>query len=179
MIIWINDDHKSHKMYDLRFLIWFYIDSDYQKFPKISKQLIRRPPFYLTLLSIPWWMIWLPPIWFIFYSNFHHRHKNFKLYVDVSNNTPLFKKDATFNVRYGLGASRGRFGISFESVNYPGYFIGFVGKSFRLGIMKMVNTAAFKSAITWTPVTAQVQITHHTQIINRVQSKLRYLNWRI
>ena len=104
------------------------------------------------------------------------RHKNFKLSADLIKKSALFKKDATFNVRYGLGASNGRFGISFESVNYPGYFIGFVGKSFRLGIMKMVNTAAFKSSITWTPVTAQVQITHHTQIINRVQSKLCYLN---
>ena len=38
----------------------------------------------------------------------------------MSDGKPLFKKDATFNVRYGLGASNSNFGISFESFNMPG-----------------------------------------------------------
>ena len=88
------------------------------------------------------------------------RHQNYKLYVMGNDNSALFKKDATFNVRYGLGASNGRFGISFESVNFPGYFISLNGA--RGQIMKMANTGAFKMASTFMPVVAQVKVTHKT-----------------
>ena len=96
------------------------------------------------------------------YPNRYIRHKNGKLFVDVSDGKDLFKKDATFYVRYGLGASQSKFGISFESFNYPGYFIGHVGASFRLQIVKMVNSAAFKMSTTWVPVIAKVHVTHET-----------------
>ena len=91
------------------------------------------------------------------FPNRYIRHRNGKLFVDVGSNNALFKKDATFNVRYGLGASKGHFGISFQSVNYPNTFISLVGS--RLQIVKMTNSAAFKMAATWVPVTAKIDYT--------------------
>merc|ERR1712072_718053 len=98
------------------------------------------------------------------YPNRYVRHKNYQLYVDVNDNSALFKKDATFNVRYGLGASNGRFGISFESVNYPGHFISLNGA--RGMVVKMSNSAAFKMSSTFTPVIAQVKIERRTTSIS-------------
>ena len=95
--------------------------------------------------------------YFIF-SNRHH-----KLYVSVNDKSRVFKRDASFNVRFGLGASRRRFGISFESVNKPGYFISAVGGSPQ--IRKKVNSVAFGMAATWMPVTAHVKITRRTKIV--------------
>lgn len=53
------------------------------------------------------------------------RHQNFRLHLSQKADDDLFKKDATFRLRPGL-----RYGnpsdpnwVSFESVNYPGYFI--------------------------------------------------------
>merc|ERR1711977_114547 len=91
------------------------------------------------------------------------RHRNFVLYASANDNSALFKKCATFNVRYGVGAGNGRFGISFESINFPGYFITVVGM--RLKIVKM--STALKKAATWTPVTAQVKVTHTTQTVTQ------------
>jgi len=91
------------------------------------------------------------------------RHRNYKLYADVNDNSALFKRDATFNVRYGLGASNGRFGISFESINFAGYFISLNGA--RAQIVKMANTAAFKMSATFSPVIARVKITHQTSSV--------------
>ena len=96
-------------------------------------------------------------------GNQYLRHRNGKLYLETNNGKALFKADATFNVRFGLGASHhgGRFGISFESVNHAGFFIRHAGS--RLVISKMDGSAAFKMDSTWQPVTAQVQVSHQTQ----------------
>merc|ERR1712072_110921 len=69
-----------------------------------------------------------------------------------------FKKSATFMVRFGLGAGRAGFGISFESVAMPGYYI--TESKYRVVIAKMVNSASWKSDATWKAVKAQV--THQT-----------------
>ena len=114
------------------------------------------------------------------YPNRYLRHRGGKLYVDVPNGKDIFTRDATFHVRYGLGASQSRFGVSFESFNHPGYFIGHIGSSFRLQVLKKVDTPAFKMSTTWMPVTSQVkmaqqtqsQVVHHTkQVVKQVQSK--------
>ena len=64
------------------------------------------------------------------------RHRGNKLYVDMSSNSPAFKKESTFNIRYGLAATHGKFGLSFESYNNAGWFIGGVGG--RMQMVKMV-----------------------------------------
>jgi len=83
------------------------------------------------------------------------RHRNEKLYMDVNDNSALFKKDASFQIRYGLGATNGQFGISFESVNYPGHFISLSGA--RGMLAKLTNSAAFKILSTFVPVVGSVQ----------------------
>ena len=88
------------------------------------------------------------------------QHKNYNLYISVNDNTAVFKQDATFNVRYGLGATAGRFGISFESINKPGYFISAHG--IRPHISRRRNTVVFMNAATWMPVTANVNVNHRT-----------------
>jgi hypothetical protein len=86
------------------------------------------------------------------------RHKNFFLYANANDKSAVFKKDATFNIRNSVSAGQG---YSLESLNHPGYFITVVGK--RLKIVK--KSAALKMAATWLPVTAQVEITHQTQVV--------------
>merc|ERR1712072_457671 len=99
------------------------------------------------------------------HDNMYLRHRNHKLYLDKYDGKDLFKKDATFNVRFGLGVGHGgRFGISFESINLPGFFVRHVGA--RLQISKMDNSAAFKMDSTFQPVTAQVQVSHQTQTVS-------------
>ena len=86
------------------------------------------------------------------------RHRNEKLYMDVNDNSALFKKDASFQIRYGLGATNGQFGISFESVNYPGHFISLSMKLPARGMLaKLTNSAAFKTLSTFEPVVGSVQ----------------------
>ena len=84
------------------------------------------------------------------------RQLNGNLQVVMNDNTAAFKSDATFNVRYGLAANTNRFGISFESVSKPGYYMGHAGSSFRVGMLKLANTALFKTSSTWTTVAAPV-----------------------
>lgn len=98
------------------------------------------------------------------HPNRYIRHKNYKLYADVNDKSALFKKDATFNVRYGLAATNGHFGISFESVNYPGHFISLNGA--RGMVVKMSNSAAFKMSSTFVPVIAHIKIEHRTTSIS-------------
>jgi hypothetical protein len=95
------------------------------------------------------------------HPNVYLRHRNHLLYASANDNSAVFKKCATFNVRYGVGAGHGHFGISFESLNVPGYFITVVGK--RLKIVK--KSAAPKMAATWLPVTAQVQGRDEPQVV--------------
>ena len=97
------------------------------------------------------------------------RHRNYKLYVDANDNSALFNQDATFNARYGLGATNGQFGISFESVNKPGYFINVIGA--RTQISRMANTAAFKMSATFMPVTAQVQVQRKSSASSKFLAK--------
>ena len=85
-----------------------------------------------------------------------------QLYLDANDGKDLFKKDATFSVRYGLGARNGgQLGLSFESVNLPGYFVRHAGG--RLQVSKMEKSATFNMDSTWGPVTAQIQVSHQTQ----------------
>lgn len=53
------------------------------------------------------------------YPNSYVRHQNFRVRVDPSDNSTLFKRDATFCTRPGLGGK----GVSLEAVNMPGQFL--------------------------------------------------------
>ena len=119
------------------------------------------------LLSYSSVLEWNYVHWFLHFRYIRHRHG--KLYVDASDGKDLFKKDSTFNVRYGLAATQGRFGISFESFNHPGWFIGHTGSSFRLAILKKSNSKGYKMLTTWMPVTSQIKVTHQSQqVVHKV-----------
>jgi Alpha-L-arabinofuranosidase B (ABFB) domain len=64
-----------------------------------------------------------------------------------TDNPPLYKLDASFIVRAGLYNARD---VSFESVNYPGYFIN-VDSNNLCHISQPDGTDAYNIAATWIP----------------------------
>ena len=78
----------------------------------------------------------------------------YNLYLDEDDKSPRCKLDASFNVRYGLAANKKTFGISFESVNMPGYYITDVNG--RPMISRRVHLKAYDLRATWMPITAQI-----------------------
>lgn len=58
------------------------------------------------------------------------RHRGFQFWMDPNTDTSdLYLKDSTFIARIGLDAREGASpgSISFESVNYPGYYLRHAG----------------------------------------------------
>jgi hypothetical protein len=49
------------------------------------------------------------------------RHQSYRIRLAPSENTPLYRNDATFTPRHGLSGVPGE--VSYESVNYPGHYI--------------------------------------------------------
>jgi hypothetical protein len=54
------------------------------------------------------------------FPNSYLRHRNGEIWLDVNDNSSLFKADATFYKRAGLANSAY---VSFESYNFPGRYI--------------------------------------------------------
>ncbi|NGY64682.1 family 43 glycosylhydrolase [Lentzea sp. NEAU-D13] len=54
------------------------------------------------------------------FPGYYLRHKNNELWVERTDNSTLFRNDASFSQRPGLAASSA---VSFESVNFPGRYI--------------------------------------------------------
>jgi len=74
--------------------------------------------------------------------------KNWNLDLNSNDQSSLFKKDASFMVRKALDDKAGA--VSFESINYPGYYIAHLG--FRVFIRKFQNTALYKHDASWSPI---------------------------
>jgi hypothetical protein len=81
------------------------------------------------------------------YGDRYIRHQKFHGELTVVK-SGLDKKDATFWLRPGLAHPRG---VSFDSVNYPGYFLRHQG--FRIKLHKRENSDLFKKDATfkWEP----------------------------
>jgi hypothetical protein len=79
-------------------------------------------------------------------SNYYIAHENFIGVIrQVSaSSTALRKADATWTLRVGLAETNC---YSFESVNYPGYFLRHTG--FKLYLRKNDNTQAFRNDATF------------------------------
>jgi hypothetical protein len=59
------------------------------------------------------------------------RHKNYEFWLDPNtDSSDLYLKDSSLTVRKGLDGSAGS--ISFESVNYPGYYLRHAGYTCQL-----------------------------------------------
>jgi hypothetical protein len=84
------------------------------------------------------------PVSFISW-NFRHRyirHRDFLGYVEEIHDK-IGEKDATFKLVPGLAGK----GTSFESVNYPGYFLRH--ENFRLKLAKLTDTKLFREDATF------------------------------
>lgn len=84
------------------------------------------------------------------YPNSYVRHQNFRVRVDPSDNSDLFKRDATFCTRPGLGGS----GVSFEALNMPGHFVrhynGEAWMAAGTGARPSDSPASFGADASWT-----------------------------
>lgn len=74
------------------------------------------------------------------------RHANYVFWADPDDNSDLMHHDGTFTVRPALFTGAAPGAISFESVNYPGYFITSSGGQSRLSPNQPGNTAAAAAA---------------------------------
>jgi hypothetical protein len=54
---------------------------------------------------------------------FYLRHQGYRLKVHSKDESELFKNDASFEIRRAISGDRGKDFVSFESTNYPGFFI--------------------------------------------------------
>jgi hypothetical protein len=85
------------------------------------------------------------------YPGYYLRHRNYEIWLDKNNNTDLFRKDASFKVHDGLAQpsaiDRPYQYVSFESTNYPGYFIRH--QNYLLRIDKDNGSQLFKKDATF------------------------------
>ena len=81
------------------------------------------------------------------YPGYFLRHSNYVMWIHRKDGSDLFNKDSSFYIRHAL-ASPGTFGIvSFESVNYPGYYVGHA--NYRVQIRKLQNTQLYREDCSW------------------------------
>ena len=99
-----------------------------------------------------------------------------QLFLGANNGKADFKRSASFMVRFGLGAGKAGFGISFESVGAPGHFI--TESHYRVIIAKMVNSASWKSDATWKPIVAQISTKTVTQTVTQTSHSMsKFMNF--
>ncbi|HEX8614901.1 MAG TPA: AbfB domain-containing protein [Telluria sp.] len=83
------------------------------------------------------------------YPNSYVRHQNFRVRVDPHDNSDLFKRDATFCARPGLGGN----GVSFEALSMPGHFLRhYYGEAWMAagtGARPSDSAASFAADATW------------------------------
>ena len=75
------------------------------------------------------------------------RHRNFEIWLDRSDGTELFRKDATFTVEAGLAGS----GVSYHSINYPDHYIRH--QNFNLYIQPLEDSDLYRKDTSFRPRT--------------------------
>ena len=86
------------------------------------------------------------------YPNRYLRHANYVLWLHEYSNDKLYQHDASFHVRRGFVRgpdARGVNHLSFESVNYPSFFIQRNDNGAQSSIKVYDFTSKFENAATW------------------------------
>ena len=81
------------------------------------------------------------------YPGYFLRHENSVMFIHQKDGSDLFNEDSSFYIRDAL-ASPGTFGMaSFESVNFPGYYVGHAG--YRVQIRRFEDTQLYRKDCSW------------------------------